>query len=137
MSVEEYRAAGYDMSANMESAKVARAEYLCTLAYIRPILGDEVDATEPNVGYRECLMSLAYLYLLRNNAKLTRAGAKVKITDVSQVATEWDVIAQQNTECAILLQDLCSRATSAGIAANMDSITDINKIFFKSNYFYT
>ena len=130
MTAADYKSAGFAVSANLEQAKIDTAETLVTGAYLSPIIGTST-LTAPTL----LVEALAFLYLLRQNAFMTRSGAKLKTWQNSEVLQEWAAVSQMCTTCAYLLQDF--RDTAVGVAganANAD-VTDICKIYFKSNYF--
>lgn len=116
------------MSNYIEDAEIARAETLVRDAYIIPIIGT---VTLPDEVINKTVAELAFLYLLQQSVFLTRAGAKVKSGYNSQPADAWDLLQQSATACHLALEVLRKQP---GVNALAD-ITDICKIYFKTNFF--
>lgn len=117
------------MSSLVSDAEIARAEAQVTAAYVTPIAGDAqvvpVELLEKVVG------NLAFLFLLQSSVFLTRAGAKVKSGYNSQEAETWEILQQEASSCHLVLEEL--RAESENKDAE---VTDICKIYFKTNFLY-
>ena len=128
MTKQWYQEHGYKMSSYIDDAEIARAEGLVRNAYIVPIVGD---ATVPEDVINIATAELAFLYLLQQSVFLTRAGAKVKTGYNSQQADTWDLLQQSATACHMVLLSLRNQA---GVNATAQ-ITDICKIYFKTNFF--
>ena len=86
MTVNEYRNAGLQVSANVSAQVLTSAEALVERAYLAPLRGvkprdDEIEQT--------CIMCLAYLYVLQSsNTFATRAGAKGTAITASMHASQ-------------------------------------------------
>lgn len=134
MTAQEYKDAGFDISTNLSQAKIDAAEDICRQAYITPITKGVEDESTADV-VNKLLMSSAFLYLLRSRVFATRSGAKIKMTAQSENIAEWQTVSQMCTTCALYIDEL--RAAAANVdGMNCDAkIYDVNKIYFKSNYF--
>lgn len=128
MTKQWYQDHGYKVSSYIDEAEIARAEGLVRKAYILPIVGDAAVSEDIiNVATAE----LAFLYLLQQSVFLTRAGAKVKTGYNSQQADTWDLLQQSATACHMVMLSLRNQP---GVNATAP-ITDICKIYFKTNFF--
>lgn len=128
MTTAWYNEHGYKVSTWLDDAEIGRAEADVTRAYIAPIVGGaEVaqDVIERVTG------GLAFLLLLQRTIFATRGGAKLKTGYNSQEADAWAKLQQEATSCHLLLQELRGQA-----GVNADAVvTDICKIYFKTNFF--
>lgn len=129
MSTEDYKQAGYMLSANVAQAVIDKAEKDVLQAYIAPIDAD-ADTTSEGIA-RDTLMELAYLACLQRSIFATRSGAKEKQTPQSNTATRWDVLSQQSAICAMRLRAF---AEQAQVKDYRKRIVDICGIFFNTNY---
>ena len=129
MTKQWYQDHGFKMSNYIEDAEIARAEQLVTDAYITPIVGS---VTIPNEAKQKTVAELAFLYLLQQSVSLTRAGAKLKTGYNSQQADTWDLLQQSATACHLALSVLRKQP---GVNATAE-VTDICKIYFKTNFLY-
>lgn len=75
MTVEEYKAKGFRISAQVSPAEVERAERDVIAAYVVKVAPD-YDATDATTV--ECIMQLAAILLLNRHAVVTRSGGKTK-----------------------------------------------------------
>lgn len=116
------------MSNLIDQAEINRAEADVTAAYIRPIIGVP---EEPSAIEEKVTGGLAFLLLLQRSIFATRAGAKIKTGYNSQDADAWTKLQQEAHSCHLLLQEL---RNTEGADANAE-VTDICKIYFKTNYF--
>lgn len=123
MTIADYRGFGFEVSQYIEQSAIDRAERDVTAAYLEP-LGLDAEYI-PNVP------SLVYLLLLQRSIFATRAGAKIKQTAESRDAGEDFRLRELASTCVLELQR--AAAVSGG---NVEQVTDICKIFFKTNYFY-
>lgn len=128
MTPEWYRAHGYELSSYIEQSVIDRAEADVTAAYVDPILG----TAEAGQFTREAVIgNLAFLLILQRGIFATRAGAKVKTTVNSMQSDAWAQIQQEAASCHLWLTQLAK----VDGAANGE-VTDICKIYFKSNFLY-
>lgn len=128
MTKQWYQEHGYKMSNYIEDAEITRAEALVRDAYITPIVGS---VTIPEEVLNKTLAELAFLYLLQQSVFLTRSGAKIKTGYNSQQADTWDLLQQSAMTCHLALVGLRKQP---GVNATAE-VTDICKIYFKTNFF--
>ena len=128
MTKQWYQEHGFKMSNYLEDAEIGRAEKLVRDAYISPIVGS---ATVQDDVIKSTVAEFAFLYLLQQSVFLTRAGAKIKTGYNSQQAETWDLLQQSATACHLALDGLRKQP---GVNATAE-ITDICKIYFKTNFF--
>lgn len=124
-----YKNNGYELSQLIDDAVISRAEREVTEAYVAPIAGSatiQQDIKERVVG------RLAFLLILQRTIFATRAGAKVKTGYNSQDADAWAKLQQEATSCHLAIEELKKQP-----GVNKDAeVTDICKIYFKTNFFY-
>ena len=132
MNVQDYRAAGYGLSSLIDQAKITRAENDVLTAYIVPLVGvvpsQAEMAAEP---LKTAIMSLSFLLVQQRSAVATRAGAKVKMTEQSNTPTFDDLLRQNAQGCQMALKAI------AGSNEPYKVCSDICRIFFATNYFYS
>lgn len=128
MTPQWYNEHGYKVSQYIEQSEIDRAEADVRRAYVEPIVGNadvSGDLVDGTVG------CLAHLLLLQRTIFATRAGAKFKTGYNSQETDAWAKLQQEATSCHLLLQELRGQA-----GVNADAVvTDICKIYFKTNFF--
>lgn len=129
MTKQWYQEHGFKMSSYIEYAEISRAEKLVTDAYITPIVSGAAVSDET---INKTVGELAFLYLLQQSVFLTRGGAKLKTGYNSQQADSWDLLQQSSTACHLALESL---RRQEGVNAKAE-VTDICKIYFKTNFFY-
>lgn len=129
MTAQDYRTAGYSVALQMEQAVIDRAEGDVCAAYIVPLLGTAYDTEDADT--RAAIMCLSYLLMQERTAQVTRAGGKRKDITQSSTPTFSDLLAQNAATCALRLERL---AAAAGVQDWRDKVTDICRIFFKSNF---
>lgn len=127
MTKQWYQEKGYKMSSLIEQAEIDRAERDVTAAYVAPIVGG---MTEHEMERQNAVAELAFLLLLQRSIFATRAGAKAKMGYNSNDAGEWQLLAQ----CAHSAHIAIERLRSLQGANASAEITDICKIYFKSNF---
>lgn len=132
MNVQDYKAAGYKLSQLIEQAIVTRAENEVVAAYIVPLLGhvptEDERAAEP---LKSAIMGLSFLLVMQRNSTETRAGVKTKLSAESTTPSYDDILRQYAPSCVSSLQAV------APAASPWKECSDICRVFFKSNYFYT
>lgn len=130
MNVQDYRAAGYSLSQQIDQPKVTRAENDVCAAYILPLIGhtptDEERDAEP---LKTAIMRLSFLLVMQRTISATRAGAKTKITDQSSTPLWSDILRENAPACVHSLQAV------AGDKNPSQLCSDICGLFFRTNYF--
>lgn len=128
MTKQWYQENGYALSSLISDAEITRAERDVTDAYITPIVGSasvSQDVKERAIG------NLAFLLILQRTIFATRAGAKVKTGYNSQEADAWAKLQQEASSCHLAIEMLKKEP-----GVNQDAqVTDICKIYFKTNFF--
>lgn len=130
MTPTEYNAKGLNVSLHIEQAQIDRAERDVRDAYIKPILPN-TQTPEPE-AVADAVANLSFLLLLQRNIVETRSGAKIKTNANSQNAGAWDAIGEQAQTCAMKI-DALRQLSGANKTAK---VTDICKIYFKTNFLY-
>lgn len=130
MNVQDYKAAGYGLSQLIDQAVVTRAENDVRTAYLLPLLGhvptEKEEAAEP---VKTALMGLSFLLIQQRSATATRAGAKTKLSEQSMSPTYDDLLRQSAPTCVRALQAIDGEAYK--------KVSDICRVFFTTNYFYS
>ena len=130
MNVQDYRAAGFALSASIDQAAVTRAEKDVVAAYIVPMCNKVPTADESEAEpIRSAIMALSFLLVLQRSATATRAGAKTKNTPQSFTPTYDDILRQNASSCVRALCALDNKKNP------VKECSDICGIFFSSNYF--
>lgn len=132
MTLQWYKDNGYNVSINMSQAVIDRAEKDVYDAYVKPILPEAVFPFEEG----EVMMAVAdvvFLLVMQRSTKVTRSGAKEKTSANSQNAGEWSVLSEQASTAALAVDRLRAMPGSVKDA----EVTDIAKIYFKTQYFYS
>lgn len=128
MTAQDYKNAGYRMSAHMSQAVIDRAEADVKDAYITPI-NPALDSSS-NV-YKQSLMCLSYFLILkRMNVFATPSGAKVKKVDESSDSEPWYNLYNMAYDCHFSIERL--KATEG--SKQDPIIQDICGIYFKTNF---
>lgn len=132
MNVQDYKAAGYNLSSLIDQAKVTRAENDVVAAYIVPLLGnvptEQERAAEP---LKTAIMGISYLLLQQRSSTETRAGAKIKMTEQSTTPTYEELLRESAPSCVRALQRVAPQAKAWKV------VSDICGLYFKTNYFYS
>ena len=126
MLVEWYKHNGYEVSSLITQDKIDATEEVVKKAYLIPLgsVADE-DITEEVVG------ALTMCYLLQDNAKVTRAGAKVKTTlnSTNAYGDQWSIVRKR----AVMALE------KYGVACGKQSLSEVNDVcdlLFKKQFFY-
>lgn len=128
MTKQWYQENGYALSSLISDAEITRAERDVTDAYITPIVGS---ATVSQEVKERAIGNLAFLLILQRTIFATRAGAKVKTGYNSQEADAWAKLQQEASSCHLAIEILKKEP-----GVNQDAqVTDICKIYFKTNFF--
>lgn len=129
MSIEDYKQAGYSVSALIAQAQIDRAEADVMQAYIMPLQAD-ADPIE-DVLCRRALMELVMLLVLQRSIFATRSGAKEKQMPQSYSADRWNILSQSAMVCSMKLR---TYAESTGVTDWRKRITDICGVYFDTNF---
>lgn len=128
MTKQWYQENGYALSSLISDAEITRAERDVTDAYITPIVGSASVSQEVK---ERAIGNLAFLLILQRTIFATRAGAKVKTGYNSQEADAWAKLQQEASSCHLAIEMLKKEP-----GVNQDAqVTDICKIYFKTNFF--
>ena len=126
MLVDWYKHNGYEVSSLITQDKIDATEEVVKKAYLLP-LGSVADEsiTEEAVG------ALTMCYLLQDNAKVTRAGAKVKTTlnSTNAYGDQWSIVRKR----AVMALE------QYAVACGKTSLSEVNAVcdlFFKKQFFY-
>ena len=126
MLVEWYKHNGYEVSSLITQEKIDATEEVVKKAYLLP-LGSVADesVTEEAVG------ALTMCYLLQDNAKVTRAGAKVKTTlnSTNAYSDNWNIVIIR------AVMALEQYATACG-KNSLSAVNDVCDLLFKKQFFY-
>ena len=126
MLIEWYKHNGYEVSSLITQQKIDATEEVVRKAYLLPLgsVADE-DVTEEAVG------ALTMCYLLQDNAKVTRAGAKVKTTlnSTNAYGDQWSIVRKR------AVMALEQYATACG-KTSLSEVNDVCDLLFKKQFFY-
>ena len=126
MLVEWYKHNGYEVSSLITQAKIDATEEVVKQAYLLP-LGSVADEsiTEEAVG------ALTMCYLLQDNAKVTRAGAKVKTTlnSINAYGDQWSIVRKRAVMALEQYAVACGKTS-------LSEVNDVCDLLFKKQFFY-
>ena len=126
MLVDWYKHNGYEVSSLITQDKIDATEGVVKQAYLLPLgwVADE-SVTEEVVG------ALTMCYLLQDNAKVTRAGAKVKTTlnSTNAYGDQWSIVRKR---AVIALEQY---AVACG-KTSLSEVNDVCDLLFKKQFFY-
>lgn len=126
MLIGWYKHNGYEVSSLITQDKIDATEGVVKQAYLLPLgsVADE-DITEEAVG------ALTMCYLLQDNAKVTRAGAKVKTTlnSTNAYGDNWTIVRKR------AVMALEQYAISCG-KNSLSEVNDVCDLLFKKQFFY-
>ena len=126
MLIDWYKHSGYEVSSLITQDKIDATEGVVKQAYLLPLgsVADE-DITEEAVG------ALTMCYLLQDNAKVTRAGAKVKTTlnSTNAYSDNWTIVRKR------AVMALEQYAISCG-KNSLSEVNDVCDLLFKKQFFY-
>ena len=126
MLVDWYKHNGYEVSSLITQEKIDAKEEIVKKAYLLPLGSvEEGDITEEAVG------ALTMCYLLQDNAKVTRAGAKVKTTlnSTNAYSDNWSIVRKR------AVMALEQYATACG-KQSLSDVNDVCDLLFKKQFFY-
>ena len=126
MLIDWYKNNGYEVSSLITQQKIDATEGVVKQSYLAP-LGSVADesVTEEVVG------ALTMCYLLQDNAKVTRAGAKVKTTlnSTNAYGDQWSIVRKR------AVMALEQYATACG-KNSLSEVNDVCDLLFKKQFFY-
>ena len=126
MLVDWYKHNGYEVSSLITQQKIDATEVVVKKAYLAP-LGSVADesVTEEAVG------ALTMCYLLQDNAKVTRAGAKVKTTlnSTNAYGDQWSIVRKRAVMALEQYAVACGKTS-------LSEVNDVCDLLFKKQFFY-
>ena len=126
MLVDWYKHNGYEVSSLITQDKIDATEEVVKKAYLLP-LGSVADegVTEEAVG------ALTMCYLLQDNAKVTRAGAKVKTTlnSINAYGDQWSIVSKRAVMALEQYAVACGKTS-------LSEVNDVCDLLFKKQFFY-
>ena len=126
MLVDWYKHNGYEVSSLITQEKIDATEGVVKKAYLLP-LGSVADEsiTEEAVG------ALTMCYLLQDNAKVTRAGAKVKTTlnSTNAYGDQWSIVRKRAVMALEQYAVACGKTS-------LSEVNDVCDLLFKKQFFY-
>lgn len=126
MLIEWYKNSGYEVSSLITQQKIDATEEIVKQAYLLPLgsVADE-DVTEEAVG------ALTMCYLLQDNAKVTRAGAKVKTTlnSTNAYSDNWTIVRKRAVMALEQYAVACGKTS-------LSEVNDVCDLLFKKQFFY-
>lgn len=126
MLIEWYKHNGYEVSSLITQDKIDATEEIVKKAYLLP-LGSVADesVTEEAVG------ALTMCYLLQDNAKVTRAGAKVKTTlnSTNAYSDNWSIVRKRAVMALEQYAVACGKTS-------LSEVNDVCDLLFKKQFFY-
>ena len=126
MLVDWYKHNGYEVSSLITQEKIDATEGVVKQAYLAP-LGSVADeyVTEEAVG------ALTMCYLLQDNAKVTRAGAKVKTTlnSTNAYGDQWSIVRKRAVMALEQYAVACGKTS-------LSEVNDVCDLLFKKQFFY-
>ena len=126
MLVDWYKHNGYEVSSLITQEKIDATEEVVKQAYLLP-LGSVADesVTEEAVG------ALTMCYLLQDNAKVTRAGAKVKTTlnSTNAYGDQWSIVRKRAVMALEQYAVACGKTS-------LSEVNDVCDLLFKKQFFY-
>ena len=126
MLVDWYKHNGYEVSSLITQNKIDATEEVVKKAYLLP-LGSVADegVMEEAVG------ALTMCYLLQDNAKVTRAGAKVKTTlnSTNAYGDQWSIVRKRAVMALEQYAVACGKTS-------LSEVNDVCDLLFKKQFFY-
>ena len=126
MLVDWYKHNGYEVSSLITQEKIDATEEGVEEAYLLPLgsAADE-DVTEEVFG------ALTMCYLLQDNAKVTRAGAKVKTTlnSTNAYGDQWSIVRKRAVMALEQYAVACGKTS-------LSEVNDVCDLLFKKQFFY-
>ena len=126
MLVDWYKHNGYEVSSLITQEKIDATEEVVLKAYLLPLgsVADK-DVEEESVG------ALTMCYLLQDNAKVTRAGAKVKTTlnSTNSYSDNWTIVRKRAVMALEQYAVACGKQS-------LSEVNDVCDLLFKKQFFY-
>ena len=126
MLIGWYKHNGYEVSSLITQEKIDATEGVVKKAYLLPLgsVADE-DVTEEAVG------ALTMCYLLQDNAKVTRAGAKIKTTlnSTNAYGDQWSIVRKRAVMALEQYAVACGKTS-------LSEVNDVCDLLFKKQFFY-
>ena len=126
MLVDWYKHNGYEVSSLITQDKIDATEEVVKQAYLLPLgsVADE-NVTEEAIG------ALTMCYLLQDNAKVTRAGAKVKTTlnSTNAYGDQWSIVRKRAVMALEQYAVACGKTS-------LSEVNDVCDLLFKKQFFY-
>ena len=127
MLIGWYKHNGYEVSSLITQDKIDATEEVVKQAYLIPLgsVENNDDVVEEAVG------ALTMCYLLQDNAKVTRAGAKVKtaLNSTNAYGDQWSIVRKR------AVMALEQYATACG-KQSLSEVNDVCDLLFKKQFFY-
>ena len=126
MLVDWYKHNGYEVSSLITQDKIDATEGVVKQAYLLPLVSVEDESiTEEAVG------ALTMCYLLQDNAKVTRAGAKVKTTlnSTNAYGDQWSIVRKRAVMALEQYAVACGKTS-------LSEVNDVCDLLFKKQFFY-
>ena len=126
MLVEWYKHNGYEVSSLITQDKIDATEGVVKNAYLIPLGSvEDKDTVDEAVG------ALTMCYLLQDNAKVTRAGAKVKTTlnSTNAYGDQWSIVRKRAVMALEQYAVACGKQS-------LSEVNDVCDLLFKKQFFY-
>ena len=126
MLIGWYKHNGYEVSSLITQEKIDATEEVVKQAYLLPLGSVEDESiTEEAVG------ALTMCYLLQDNAKVTRAGAKVKTTlnSTNAYGDQWSIVRKRAVMALEQYAVACGKTS-------LSEVNDVCDLLFKKQFFY-
>ena len=126
MLIEWYKQNGYEVSSLITQQKIDATEGVVKKAYLIPLGSvEDKDTVDEAVG------ALTMCYLLQDNAKVTRAGAKVKTTlnSTNAYGDQWSIVRKRAVMALEQYAVACGKTS-------LSEVNDVCDLLFKKQFFY-
>ena len=126
MLIEWYKNNGYEVSSLITQQKIDATEGVVKKAYLIPLGSvEDKDTVDEAVG------ALTMCYLLQDNAKVTRAGAKVKTTlnSTNAYGDQWSIVRKRAVMALEQYAVACGKQS-------LSEVNDVCDLLFKKQFFY-
>lgn len=126
MLVDWYKHNGYEVSSLITQDKIDATEEVVRKAYLLPLGSVEDEGIE-----EEAVGALTMCYLLQDNAKVTRAGAKVKTTlnSTNAYSDNWSIVRKRAVMALEQYAVACGKQS-------LSEVNDVCDLLFKKQFFY-
>ena len=126
MLIDWYKHNGFEVSSLITQDKIDATEEVVKQAYLLPLGSvDDKGIEEEAVG------ALTMCYLLQDNAKVTRAGAKVKTTlnSTNAYSDNWTIVRKRAVMALEQYAVACGKTS-------LSEVNDVCDLLFKKQFFY-